>query len=158
MADFISEYVSMTSGISAAITEALSDMASELIADMKSAAVSEVYSYSATEMAMRNRRGTIADEDNFDVYHGENYIRITNTAQMQGTDYGVTEADFVIQGLPNYKQPYPRDFMEKVMEDYLRSGRADTVLRNAMQRHGIDYESTGSSIEGEFNTSSSRVI
>lgn len=158
MADFTSEYNRMMGGMKSAIAEALADMARDLISDMQSAAESEVYSYDATPEAMRTRRGTIADEDNFDVYYGDDYIRITNTAQMQGTDYGVTEADFVIQGLRNYKQPYERDFMEKVMEKYLKSGRADSVLRNAMQRHGIDYESTGTTIEGEFNTSSSRVI
>ena len=124
--------------INEALNSALRDISDDLIQEMHEEAERVVYGYTATPEAMATRRGTIADRDNFDVEYGDLYVRITNTAEMQGTDDGVTEGDFVQLGLYSYRQPYARDFMRNALVRYVESGRVDDAIRSALQQRGID--------------------
>ena len=61
---------------------------------------------------------------------GSNYVTITNITQMQGTDYGIPEVDFVEEGLENYNMPYARPFMEDAGKEFAE-GEGSSIL----QRH-----------------------
>ena len=134
---FVGEYVGIKQELSSAISDALHDMAREILPELKKQAESIVYTYQASERAMETRRGTIADEENFQIEFGENFVSLTNIAEMQGADYGTPEIQFVEDGLGSYRQPYPRPFMEKARDEYIDSGKADQTLARAMQAHGF---------------------
>ena len=91
---------------------------------------------------MATRRGEIAGKENFSEEYGDDYVSVTNITEMQGTDYGVPEVDFVEQGLTAYQQPYPREFMEKALIEYLTSGKADATLQGFLRSRGFDADVT----------------
>lgn len=142
MGSILSEYNSIHDSLLQAISSVLPTLADELEAEVNRQAEKNVYSYGATPQAMNTRRWTIADGDNFEREYGEDYVSITNVAEMQGTDYGIQEVDFVEQGLQNYNQPYPREFMNKGLEEYTKSGKADKAVAESLERYGLTAEIT----------------
>lgn len=136
------EYAPIQRQLLSAVADALPMLAMELESEVATAAEKYVYSYPATEAAMATRRGELGEIYNFLEEYGEDYVSVTNITEMQGTDYGVQEVDFVEQGLSNYKQPYPREFMEKALEEYIGSGKADATLRSVLASRGFDADVT----------------
>lgn len=136
--DLNSEFNLIKEQINAALDDSLKDIAEDLLDAMHEEAAKTVYGYAATPEAMATRRGTIADIENFRVDYGELSATITSIAEMQGTDYGVTEGDFVQLGLHNYKQPYERDFMYESLKKYVQDGKVDEAIKRALERNGID--------------------
>ena len=138
----MSEYEAIKRELYSAIEDALPQLAGELIDEIKTAADAYVYSYMATEEAMGKRRYELGEKYNFEEQYGQDYVSITNVTEQQGTDYGVPEVDFVERGLTSYRQPYPREFMNKALEKYIDSGSADATLRRVLFSRGLDADLT----------------
>lgn len=85
-----------------------------------------------------HRRGIIGNRENLEVQIGFREITVTNKTPLQGTDYGVSETDFVEGGYSNYNQPFPRPFMEPARDDFVDSGKADAIMADALRAAGFD--------------------
>ena len=103
-----------------------------------------VYSYGATAQAMAQRRmdgGGLSDKANFkdEVSSSGDSITltITNEAGVQGSPTGVQLVDFVTQGMKNYKQPYPREFMKPTEELLVGSGKVEALVASAIHAAGL---------------------
>ena len=48
----------------------------------------------------------------------------------------MTETSFVESGASNYRQPFPRPFMDEALEDY-SAGRAEIDLADALRSMGF---------------------
>ena len=138
----LGEYTPIKQEILSAVAEALPQLALELEKEVQKTAEEVVYSYGASEEAMATRRYDLGESFNFEEYYGDDYVSITNITEMQGTDYGVSEVDFVEQGLSEYRQPYPREFMEKALIEYITSGDADATLQSVLRQNGFDANVT----------------
>ena len=138
-----SDYNRIIHHINDAFEDALREVVKDLLPEMKKEAESEVYSYAATPEAMANRRGDIAAPENFDVEYGDMSVTIKSTVVMQGTDYGVTEGDFVQLGLPNYQQPKERDFMWSALKKCAADGKIDRAISSSLRRNDVDAIYTG---------------
>lgn len=64
-------------------------------------------------------------------------VTVWNRTQMQGTDYGVPEVDFVEGGYESYNMPGPRPFMEPARDEYVASGKPDAVIQSALTAAGL---------------------
>lgn len=84
------------------------------------------------------RRGRIGGSENMDVQIDNRLITVTNRTPMQGTNYGVSETDFVEGGFSNYNQPFPRPFMEPARDDFVDSGKADAIMADALRAAGFE--------------------
>ena len=131
----------LTEKIQWAIIDALeNDLKDGLLRKIEESAEKNVYSYNATPEAMATRRGTIGSADVMTTDAGggglEFYLRITNNAYTQNPASD-DEADIVEEGYSNYRQPYPRPFMQKALDEFIGSGEADAVLRDVLARHGL---------------------
>lgn len=142
MAQSISIFVrELTDKVDFALMDAVqNDLKEALLKKVEQFAESEVYSYGATPRAMSSRRYTIGSKDIMDTAagggEGHFWLRITNKAYTQNPA-GADESDIVEKGYSGYRQPYPRPFMEKALEDFVNSGEADRILRDVFIRHGI---------------------
>lgn len=85
-----------------------------------------------------SRRGRIGGRENLEVSIDTREITVTNRTPMQGTNYGVSETDFVEVGLSNYNQPFPRPFMEPARDDFVDSGKADAIMADALRAAGFE--------------------
>ena len=135
------EFDLITEKIQQAVLDALqNDMKVALMKQIEKAAQDVVYSYPATARAMAQRRGTIGSEAvlTSEVGGGGNsyYLRITNNAVTQ-RPAGDDESDIVEKGYSNYKQPGPRPFMQKALEEFVGSGEAETILKSVLTAHGL---------------------
>lgn len=138
----LGEFTPIKRELLSAVADILPTLADELEEEINRAAEQYVYSYPATEQAMATRRGEIGEKWNFEEKYGEDYVSVTNITEPQGDDYGVPEVDFVEQGLSAYRQPYPREFMEKALIEYLTSGKADATLQSLLRSRGFDADVT----------------
>ena len=138
----MSEYNLVIRQINDAFEDALREVVRDLLPELEKSAESEVYSYAATSEAMENRRGEIAAPENFDVEYGDMSVTIRSTVVMQGTDYGVTEGDFVQLGQPNYQQPKERDFMWPALKKCADDGKIDAAISSSLQRNGVEAKYT----------------
>lgn len=84
------------------------------------------------------RRGRIGGSENMDVQIDNRLITVTNRTPMQGTNYGVSETDFVEGGFSNYNQPFPRPFMEPARDDFVDSGKADAIMADVLRAAGFE--------------------
>lgn len=82
------------------------------------------------------RRGQIGGEKNLKAKVSGTTLTITNMTQPQGSGAGMTETTFVETGAPNYRQPFPRPFMEAALEEYV-AGEAQQDLDNALRSRGF---------------------
>ncbi len=138
MATLTVEVAEITDRIRAAVRGALDgEIKTELERKIKEKAETEVYSYAATPQAMIQRRGQIGSETNLLAQVGGEqdhyWLTIENITQTQNPASD-KEIDIVEEGYVNYRQPYPRPFMEKALEELVSSGRAEEMLINAVSR------------------------
>lgn len=82
------------------------------------------------------RRGKIGAAENLAGEVVGHQLRITNVTQPQGSGASMTETSFVESGASNYRQPFPRPFMDEALEDY-SAGRAEIDLADALRSMGF---------------------
>lgn len=97
---------------------------------------SVVYSYPASQRAMQSRRYGIGDPDEMASWVSEHELVIENHVHLQGGEPG--ETDIVQEGYGNYRQPYPRPFMDAALNKYISTGEADESLAATLR--GMDFE------------------
>ena len=136
MATLTVEVAEITDRIRNAVKDALDgEVKAELERRIKEKATTEVYSYAATPWAMSRRRGQIGDESNLLAQVGGGgdhfWLTIENITQTQNPASDM-EIDIVEEGYANYRQPGPRPFMEKALDELVASGRAEEILLNAI--------------------------
>lgn len=135
------EFERITERVREAVLDALqNEMKTALMKQIEQAAQDVVYSYGASQEAMRTRRGTIGSESvlTSEVGGGGNsyYLRITNiaTTQHPASD---DESDIVEKGYANYRQPGPRPFMQTAVDKFVDSGEAELILLSVLSAHGL---------------------
>lgn len=82
------------------------------------------------------RRGKIGAAENLQGEVIGHQLRITNVTQPQGSGARMTETSFVEQGAGNYRQPFPRPFMDEARDKYA-DGQAQIDLENALRSDGF---------------------
>ena len=133
---FVSQFLTeVRPQIDRAVAMALPDMAQGLKKKIAEKAQSEVYSYGATASAMAKRRGTIGEPSGIAAHYGEYSLQLVNERTMQG---GMGhEVEMVEEGWSNFRQPYPRPFMDEALNEYVDGGEADRTLANALRAYGF---------------------
>lgn len=131
----------LTEKIQWAILDAVeNDLKDGLLRKIEESAEKNVYSYAASPKAMATRRGTIGSAEVMTTEAGggglEFYLRITNNAYTQHPAND-DEADIVEEGNTDYRQPYPRPFMQKALDEFIGSGEAEAILQEVLERHGL---------------------
>ena len=113
---------------------ALDQIEYELREELKQSADDNVYSYIASDRAMKTRRGTIASDENIEVTRGRTRLTVRSTAELQhDTDGDVSESDVVQQGLSSYRQPYKRPFISPAVKEMRDSGRMEKIIEDAIR-------------------------
>ena len=82
-------------------------------------------------------RPKLFGDGTYTVFHDALSVTVWNRTQMQGTDYGVPEVDFVEGGYPEYNMPGPRPFMEPARDDFVASGEPDAIIQSSLNAAGL---------------------
>lgn len=129
----VEQYEELKARAIGVVQDALPQIANGLCEEIKRMAEQNVYSYGATPEAMAKRRGDIGSKENLEITidTGGLSVEIKNVTPMQGTDYGVSEVNFVEAGLANYNQPYARPFMEEAKNEYIAKDELISIIRAA---------------------------
>ena len=73
----------------------------------------------------------------YSIFNDALSVTVWNRTQMQGTDYGVPEVEFVEEGYSEYNMPGPRPFMEPARDEFVESGRPDAIIQQAIDSAGL---------------------
>ena len=129
----VDEFLIWYSGVQSAVQEALSGPIKDgLEQEIQKSAKKNVYdAYSGGGY----RRGKIGSPQNLmaDVNGYELHIR--NVTVQQGGPAYQTETGFVEEGAPEFRQPFPRPFMDEALVDYVY-GEGPEYLANALRARG----------------------
>lgn len=119
-----------------AVTEALAGPLQDgLKQEIRKQAKARVYSYKGGGV----RRGEIGGESNLDGQVSGLTLTIRNITQPQGYGAREKEVNFVEMGLTNYRQPFPRPFMDEALAEYAH-GQAPEDLANALRARGFEVQ------------------
>ena len=127
---FILWYTELQASITKALNGPLKD---GLEKEIKEKAKTNVYDAYNTRSY---RRGKIGDKTNLvaDVNGMELHIR--NVTVQQGGRAYQTETGFVEEGAPEFRQPFPRPFMDEALVEYAY-GKAPDDLADALRSDGF---------------------
>ena len=73
----------------------------------------------------------------YSIFHDALSVTVWNRTQMQGTDFGTPEVEFVEEGYSEYNMPGPRPFMEPARDEFVESGRPDAIIQQAIDSAGL---------------------
>ena len=73
----------------------------------------------------------------YSIFHDALSVTVWNRTQMQGTDFGTPEVEFVEEGYSEYNMPGPRPFMESARDEFVESGRPDAIIQQAIDSAGL---------------------
>lgn len=82
------------------------------------------------------RRGQIGSPDNMQETVNGFELHIRNVTHQQGGPAYQTETGFVEEGAPEFRQPFPRPFMDDALIDYAY-GKGPEDLANALRAKGF---------------------
>lgn len=136
----VEQYMQIRANIVSALGEALPYMALGLSDYIEESADLSVYSYNASSMAMKSRRGTIGDKSNqvVTIDRGGLSVEIKNIAKLQNG--GAGEVGIVESGDKNYRQPYARPFMDEARDAYVDSGEAMETVKESLRTAGFTVD------------------
>ena len=127
--DFIIWYSGVQSAVQGALGGPLKD---GLLQKVKEKAQDNVYNaYSGGY-----RRGQIGSPQNMAVDVNGYELHVRNITVQQGGKAYQTETGFVEEGAPEFRQPFPRPFMEEALVDYAY-GEGPEDLANYLRSHGF---------------------
>lgn len=129
----VDEFIIWYSGVQSAVQEALGGPLKDgLLQEVKKKAQSNVYdAYSGGY-----RRGQIGAEQNMAVDVNGYELHVRNITVQQGGPAYQTETGFVEEGAPEFRQPFPRPFMDEALVDYAY-GEGPEDLANALRARGF---------------------
>lgn len=132
----VNEFIAWYSGVQSAVADALSGPLKDgLMQEIKKSAQSNVYdAYSGGK-----RRGQIGAEQNMEVGVNGYELRVRNVTVQQGGKAYQTETGFVEEGAPEFRQPFPRPFMDEALVEYTY-GQGPEDLANALRARGYTLE------------------
>lgn len=127
---FINWYVELQGAVQDALNGPLQDGLKQEIRKQAKENVYDAYN------SRGYRRGKIGDAENLagDVNGLDLHIR--NVTVQQGGPAFQTETGFVEEGAPEFRQPFPRPFMDQALTEYAH-GQAPDDLANALRARGF---------------------
>ena len=132
----LGEYKQIKSRLNSAIKNtALPQMALSLGQEIEASAMENVYSYPASQWAMEQRRWLLGDPSNLEVTIDDMSVEIRNATELQSGE--PNEVTWVEQGI-NQGNAGKRPFMDKALQQYIDSGRAEYDLASALYAAGFD--------------------
>lgn len=128
----VDEFIIWYSGVQSAVQEALSGPLKDgLLQKVREKAQSNVYdAYSGGY-----RRGQIGSPQNMAADVNGYELHVRNITIQQGGKAYQTETGFVEAGAPEFRQPFPRPFMDDALQDYAY-GQGPEDLANALRARG----------------------
>jgi hypothetical protein len=128
---FLEWYGRLQSAVTEALNGPLKDGLKQAIREKAQTNVYNAYSGGGY------RRGQIGAPQNLSASVNGYELEIRNVTPPQGSGASMTETGFVEEGAANYRQPFPRPFMDKALEAYT-SGQAQDDLAAALGSRGFE--------------------
>lgn len=130
----VDEFIIWYGEVQSAVQEALGGPLKDgLLREVKKKAQDNVYgAYNGGGY----RRGQIGSPQNMAVDVNGYELHVRNITVQQGGKAYQTETGFVEEGAPEFRQPFPRPFMEEALVDYAY-GEGPEDLANALRARGF---------------------
>lgn len=129
----VDDFIIWYSGVQSAVQEALGGPLKDgLLREVKKKAQDNVYN--AYPGGYRRRQLGSPQNMAADVNGYELHVR--NITVQQGGKAYQTETGFVEEGAPEFRQPFPRPFMDEALADYAH-GEGPEDLANALRARGF---------------------
>lgn len=129
----VDDFIIWYSGVQSAVQEALGGPLKDgLLQEVKKKAQDNVYN----AYPGGYRRGQIGSEQNMAVDVNGYELHIRNVTVQQGGHAYQTETGFVEEGAPEFRQPFPRPFMDEALQEYAY-GEGPEDLANALRARGF---------------------
>lgn len=120
--------------IEAAIEDALKDEVSKAaVQALEDSAQQRVYD--AWTPVIDTRRYSLLEDSTYDCDVQGNTLTITANTSFQGHQTGDDLGEVIESGMPNYRMPFPRPWMEQGIQDKITS--IENALANGMERQGF---------------------
>lgn len=128
----VDDFIIWYSGVQSAVQKALGGPLKDgLLQKVKEKAQDNVYNaYSGGY-----RRGQIGSPQNMAVDVNGYELHVRNITVQQGGKAYQTETGFVEEGAPEFRQPFPRPFMDEALQEYAY-GEGPEDLANALRARG----------------------
>lgn len=128
----VDDFIIWYSGVQSAVQEALGGPLKDgLLQKVKEKAQDNVYNaYSGGY-----RRGQLGSPQNMAVDVNGYELHVRNITVQQGGPAYQTETGFVEEGAPEFRQPFPRPFMDEALQEYAY-GEGPEDLANALRARG----------------------
>lgn len=133
MDDFLIWYAELQGAVTEALAGPLMDGLKQEIRQKAQTNVYDAYS------SRGYRRGQIGAAQNLDGKVSGYDLQIRNVTPQQGGPASQTETGFVEEGSPEYRQPFPREFMDEALQEYAY-GKAPDDLADALRARGFRVE------------------
>lgn len=129
----VDDFIIWYSGVQSAVQEALGGPLKDgLLQEVKKKAQANVYdAYSSGGY----RRGQLGSSQNMAVNVNGYELHVRNITVQQGGKAYQTETGFVEEGAPEFRQPFPRPFMDEALQEYAY-GEGPEDLANALRARG----------------------
>lgn len=112
---FAAWYAELQTAVSEALNGPVADGLKQEIRAQAKARVYDAYSTSGY------RRGKIGAPENLEASVNGLELHIRNVTVQQGSQASQTETGFVEEGSPEFRQPFPRPFMDEALEQYAKN-------------------------------------
>lgn len=133
LTDYMDWYSKLQAAVQDALNGPLQDGLKQEIRKQAKAKVYDAYSGGGY------RRGKIGAAENLEGNVNGYDLHIRNVTVQQGGPAYQTETGFVEEGAPEFRQPFPREFMQPALEEYAY-GQAGDDLANALRARGFVVE------------------
>ena len=136
------EGIMMLERIKTAIDSALpTTMADSLREQVAQTAEEKVYSYNPKFYSRRKESGGLIAKENLPAHlSAPQTLTMKNITGLQNL-YGGGDSSpltpIVEDGVEKYHMPYPREFMQPALDEYIDSGRAEADLAQALEAAGF---------------------
>ena len=127
--EYLEWYAELQSAVQDALNGPLQDGLKQEISKQAKARVYDAYSGGY-------RRGKIGAPENLEGHVNGYELHIRNVTVQQGGPAYQTETGFVEEGAPEFRQPFPREFMQPALEEYAY-GQGPEDLANALRARGF---------------------
>lgn len=128
----VDDFIIWYSGVQSAVQEALGGPLKDgLLQKVKEKAQDNVYN----AYPGGYRRGQLGSSQNMAVNVNGYELHVRNITVQQGGKAYQTETGFVEEGAPEFRQPFPRPFMDEALQEYAY-GKGPEDLANALRARG----------------------
>ena len=132
LSEYLAWYAKLQDAVHDALNGPLQDGLKQEIRKQAKARVYDAYSGGY-------RRGKIGAPENLEGHVNGFDLHIRNVTVQQGGPAYQTETGFVEEGAPEFRQPFPREFMDPALQEYAY-GQAGYDLANALRAQGFVVE------------------